>query len=104
MMKIYQIILHCAVSASGVLIQNPSPVPLGGIAEFVCNATSSELFWIHNTTNSSELPENTMSENARSTTRSVTLLVPAILVNNNTDITCQTAENNSSSAKLYIYG
>ena len=89
------------MSASAVVIQNPSPVPLGEVAEFVCNATSFGLFWIQNATNSSEPP---VTNPAGNTTRSIRLLIPAILVNNNTNITCRTAEQTFSSAELYIYG
>ena len=89
--------------ANGVIIQNPSPVPLGGVAEFVCNAISHGLFWIENAKNSSEPPVSNPGGNSL---RSIRLLVPAIPVNNNTDITCQTGGTTvtlTNTTQLYIY-
>ena len=89
--------------ANDVLIQNPSPVPVGGVAEFVCNATSFGLFWIHNASDSVEPPVTNPAGNAP---RTIRLVLPAILVNNNTNIKCQTAgpgQTLSTTAQFYIY-
>ena len=89
--------------ANDVLIQNPSPVPLGGVAEFVCNATSYGLFWIQNASGGVEPPVTNPAGNAP---RSIRLQLPAISVNNNTNIKCQTAGPGptlSTTTQLYIY-
>ena len=70
--------------ASDVLLQNPSPVPLG--EEAVFNAISS-----------SEVPNS-------ATFRSSQLLVPAITVNNNTIITFLTCDWEENTTQLHIYG
>ena len=89
--------------ANDVLIQNPSPVPLGGVAEFVCNATSFGLFWIHNASASVEPPVTNPGGNVP---RSIILVLPAISMNNITNIKCQTGGPGptlSTTTQLYIY-
>ena len=89
--------------ANGVIVHNPSPVPLGGVAEFVCDATSFGLFWIHNASDSFEPPVSNPGGNSP---RTIRLVLPAISVNNITNIKCQTAGPGptlSTTTQLYIY-
>ena len=91
------------VATNGVVVQNPSPVPLGGVAEFVCNATSFGLIWIHTASGGIEPPITNPSGNAP---RSIRLKLPAISVNNNTNITCQNGGPGpilSTTTPLHIY-
>ena len=90
-----------AANASDVtLIQNPSPVPLGGVAVFTCRATTLAIFWSTTAVNSSQISDSTVGNILRLSQ----LFVPAPSVNNNTNITCKTFEQQENATQLYIYG
>ena len=86
--------------ANDVLLQNPSPVPLGGVAEFNCSATTKSITWSTTAVSSSQVSSSAVGNVFRSSQ----LLVPAITVNNNTNITCETFERQENTTQLYIYG
>ena len=81
-------------------LQNPSPVPLEGVAVFTCSATTAGLSWTTNAVNGSQVPDTAVGR----VWRSSQLRVPALPENNNTDMNCQTFEQQQITAQLYIYG
>ena len=86
--------------ASDILLQNPSPVPLGGVAVFNCSTTTAGIIWSTTAVDSSQVHDSAVGNVLRSSQ----LLVPAITVNNNTNITCRTFEQQQHTTQLYIYG
>ena len=101
-------ILHCSyynigilvAVANDVLLQNPSPVPLGGVAVFTCSATTVAIIWSTTAVNSSQVSNSAVGNIFRSSQ----LLVPAITVNNKTNVTYNTFEQQKNTVQLYIYG
>ena len=82
------------------LTHNPSPVPLGGVAVFTCRATTLAIIWFTTAVNSSKVADSVVGN----ILRSFQLFVPAFTVNNNTNITCKTFEQQENTTQLYIYG
>ena len=83
-----------------VLLHNPSPVPLGGVAVFTCSATTVGMSWTTNAVNCCEVPDTAVGN----VWRTSQLRVPALPVNNNTYINCQTFERQGEAERFYIYG
>ena len=80
------------------LIQNPSPVPLGGVAVFTCSGTTKWIIWSTNTISSSHVSYSAVGNILRLSQ----LFVPALPLNNNTNITCKTFEQQENTTQLYI--
>ena len=97
------ILVSLAAVTKDSLLHNPSPVPLGGVATFTCSGycatTVRGLLWTTNAVNGSQVPDTAVGNIWRSSQ----LHVPALPVNNNTDIHCQTFEQQNIE-RLYIYG
>ena len=83
-----------------ILLHNPSPVPLGGVAVLTCSATTVGMSWTTNAVDCYEVPDTAVGN----VWRTSQLRVPALSVNNNTDINCQTFEQQENIERLYIYG
>ena len=93
---------YLAAVASDVLLQNPSPVPIGEKAMFTCSAISLGIIWITNAVNNTIGPHDPTS--TMPVPRTAAITVPAIPLNNNTNITCLTIEQQQNTTQLYIYG
>ena len=84
-----------------MVVNNPSPVPLGGVAVFTCSATAEAIFWTSTAVNATQLM-GTSGVGIRP--RSLLLQVLAIAENNNTNATCKTADQRKKTVQLLIYG
>ena len=67
---------------------------------FTCSATTLAIGWFTTAVNRSQESDSAVGNVLRSSK----LLVPALPVNNNTNITCLTFEQQENTTQLYIYG
>ena len=96
--------MHCssATSSNDVVFENPSPVPLGGVAVFTCSATTSAIGWIADATNITQFKDDTPPGVLY---RTSALHVLALLGNNYSNVTCQYFVGSSERTELLlIYG